>query len=280
MLDTLVEDSLQSVLFRLSVKEVAALAPSNLKLRAAVFSDSLWQHLCQQYWEGKQVLQRFLLLILTGNAQEALRQSLADSHRTRITKAELISISWSVRLKAAANRTWRLVDPWWQGGKATRIHFEHNGLASITDGALIDPHHSKFRWRFKSLSHSQAQTLNSTSRVLDNLGRFSRFSAHGVEAELGGRQLPMYVLRRHKKTWGWVMESCWFVLSSWPMQLRESGELDLDDNALPVTLDLQEESAFAFTTGGWHHFDRAGFSHESEDEMDPLDSVVRAGEDE
>mmetsp|Transcript_148482 Transcript_148482/g.262153 ORF Transcript_148482/g.262153 Transcript_148482/m.262153 type:complete len:281 (+) Transcript_148482:62-904(+) len=280
MLDMLVEDSLKSVLFRLSVKEVAALAPSNLKLRAAVLSNSLWQHLCRESWKGKQVLRRFKALCMTGNAQEALRQSLADSHRTRITKAELLSIAWSARLKAAADHSWRLVDPWWQGDAATRIHFEPDGFARIASGALIDPGHSSFRWRFKSLSQSQTQTLNSTSRVMDHLDRFSRFSARGVQAESGGRQLPMYVLRRHKQTWGWVMESCWFVWSSWPMPLRGTSDLlDLDDNRLPVTLELQKQQAEAFHMG-WRHFDRAGVPHDSEDEIDLDDEVVRLGEEE
>ena len=45
---------------------------------------------------------------------------------------------------------------------------------------------------------------------------------------------PQCVVRRHPETWGWILESCWTLQTSWPMPTREEEELreDLADDFL------------------------------------------------
>lgn len=281
MLDTLVDESLESILSRLSINEVAHMAASSRRLRAAVESNSLWDQLCRALWAGKQILRKFEVMRAGGNAREAARHSLADSHRTRITKAELLSIVWSFRFKAAAGESWQEHDPWWLGEAATRIRFRADGVARFERGPLFgnSGRRPRLRWHFINFSQHQQQALNNCQRTLDDLDRFSEFDERGIQAEVQGRPVPSYAVRRHKQTWGWVMESCWVVWSSWPMPLRESSEAwELDDDRLPVTFDAQEQEALAFNTGLPNP--NAGGHRESwVEEMDQDYEVMRAGAD-
>ena len=45
---------------------------------------------------------------------------------------------------------------------------------------------------------------------------------------------PQCVVRRHPETWGWILESCWTLQTSWPMPNRQEEELreDLADEFL------------------------------------------------
>lgn len=60
---------------------------------------------------------------------------------------------------------------------------------------------------------------------------------------IGGREVPTYVVSRHPSNWGFLLESCWTVYTSWEMPPREGPGCDksLLDDRLSVTMDDQWE---------------------------------------
>ncbi|CAN0365081.1 unnamed protein product, partial [Ectocarpus fasciculatus] len=62
-------------------------------------------------------------------------------------------------------------------------------------------------------------------------------------ASIGGREVPTYIVSRHRSNWGFLLESCWTVYTSWEMPPREGPDCDqsLLDDKLTVTMDDQWE---------------------------------------
>lgn len=248
MFDTFLDDSLTVWLSFLPVRDVARCAALNSRVLASALSNSVWDPFCEQLWRGKAVLRKFVELRESGNPREAFKQSLADSHRTVITKGELLSITWSFRFKASAGENWQSNDPWWIGEPATQARFQSDGSARFARGKLFGQQPPILRWRFVRFSEEALSALNQESGgAVDD---FSAFGARGVRARVMGREVPTYCIRRNKRNWGWVMESCWVVWSSWPMPLYGSpGAEELDDGMLLVTFELQQQQATSFNTG-------------------------------
>ncbi|CAJ1389972.1 unnamed protein product [Effrenium voratum] len=259
-------------LYRLSSLPACALgavAPASRRLRQVAESHAVWSLLCEGLWRRRAVLRRFTALRAEGRGREAYRQSLADSQRTKITKGELVSITWSFRFKAAAGESWQLSDPWWRGGQATRVRFRKDGGAAFKRGPLFG-RGPRLRWRLVRLPQSSLQALALVNTEGDN--DFTEFGERGVRASVMGREVPTYCVRRNKHNWGWSMESCWVVWSSWPMPERDSPEAALlAEENLPVTFDLQEAQAVAFNIG--QHPEEQE-EEEDEDEGSEQDEVV------
>lgn len=58
---------------------------------------------------------------------------------------------------------------------------------------------------------------------------------------IGGREVPTYIVSRHPANWGFLLESCWTLYTSWEMPPREGPDCDqsLLDDKLTVTMDDQ-----------------------------------------
>ena len=63
---------------------------------------------------------------------------------------------------------------------------------------------------------------------------------------LAGRVAPYYRLKRHSRTWGFILENCWVVYTSWPMPLKEEGDPELEDENLSMSIEIQYEEAVAY----------------------------------
>ena len=63
---------------------------------------------------------------------------------------------------------------------------------------------------------------------------------------LAGRVAPYYRLKRHSQTWGFILENCWAVYTSWPMPLKEEDDPELRDENLSVSIEMQYEEAAAY----------------------------------
>merc|ERR1712137_1353621 len=106
------------------------------------------------------------------------------------------------------------------------------------------------RWKFVKLKRATIDAMNSDARTKAVSSSCSGFGSRGVRVRVSGRQVPSYLIRRHKGNWGWIMESCWVVWSSWPMPTKDSSDApELDDERLPVTFELQEAQAYGFNAG-------------------------------
>lgn len=55
--------------------------------------------------------------------------------------------------------------------------------------------------------------------------------------------MPTYIVSRHPSNWGFLLESCWTLYTSWEMPPRDGPDCDrsLLDDKLTVTMDDQWE---------------------------------------
>lgn len=60
--------------------------------------------------------------------------------------------------------------------------------------------------------------------------------------------MPTYIVSRHASNWGFLLESCWTVYTSWEMPPRDGPDCDrsLLDDELTVTMDDQWEEVRLF----------------------------------
>lgn len=59
--------------------------------------------------------------------------------------------------------------------------------------------------------------------------------------------MPTYIVLRHPSNWGFLLESCWTLYTSWEMPPRDGPDCDLSllDDSLNVTMDDQWEEVRA-----------------------------------
>ncbi|CAE7647057.1 unnamed protein product, partial [Symbiodinium sp. KB8] len=154
---------------------------------------------------------------------------LADSRRSYIEEDELCSFTWSFRFKKSAGRTWLALDPWWQGtGAALQLRFNRDRTVEHIGRSLLGSPSPEFRWKFQQASGSRHPTL----RGKRPLGSFIRMVAPWGE-------FPTLVVRRAPLNWGFVLESCWALYTSFPLPKRGENR-DLEDESM-VTGEMQEE---------------------------------------
>ena len=269
-MESLLDESLSILLSLLPAVDVCHVDACGLRLHQVARCNAVWEALCSDLWHGRAVLRRFHQLRVQGEAREAYKESMRDAERTEITRGELLSIRWCFRFKSSAGESWQENDPWWQGSKATRVRFLANGRAKFLGRRLFGGRPPTLRWRLVRFRERVQRALN---RHAGSFEDFSDFGVRGVRAEVMGRAVPTYCVRRNKENWGWSMESCWVVWSSWPMPLRHSAEAaQLAEERLPVTFEVQESEAIAFNTG--RHTDEEEVDEDQCDSEDGQEVVV------
>lgn len=277
ILDSLVDETLVCFLTYLPVQDVGRIACGNRRFLTIGQSEPVWCALCEHLWKGKALPSKFILLRDAGHAREAYRQSLLDSKRTDICMEELCSIQWSFRFKAAAGDGWQESDPWWQGQSATQARFSPSGVIRFQRGGVLGQDPPKLRWRFVHFRDGFLNELDQQRVTVEGFESFSGFGRRGVCAKVMGREVPAYCMRRHKGNWGWVMESCWVVWSSWPMPVRSSDEAwELDDDRLPVNFESQRQQADRFNMG--FVSSSVDFMDDTEPDIEGNYAVIQYGE--
>eukprot|EP00471_Norrisiella_sphaerica_P006383 CAMPEP_0184482996 /NCGR_PEP_ID=MMETSP0113_2-20130426/4599_1 /TAXON_ID=91329 /ORGANISM="Norrisiella sphaerica, Strain BC52" /LENGTH=324 /DNA_ID=CAMNT_0026863095 /DNA_START=180 /DNA_END=1154 /DNA_ORIENTATION=- len=171
------------------------------------------------------------------DAKKAYENSILDSRRQHPTRDELLQFEWRFRFKESAGTHWMQIDPYWahdhKGSKfASTIvrKFDPNGTLRRLDNfeALrsFSEYNNDFKWAVKETS-SDGKLIK---RIQVN-------------------HFPSYVSSRHPKNWGFIMQSCWVLWTSFPMPARGQDEL-LDDNHLAVNVDDQMEEVHRYNFGG------------------------------
>ena len=234
------DDAALLILAQLDLCTLGRIAQANKYWSKQSLANSLWSSLHASRCAGK--VYRGLNSPREGPPhKEVLRDTLQDSTRTWLSEKELLSFAWSFRFKASAGPTWAEIDPWWQGGEAAQVRFHADGSATFTGFHAFDDNPPSFSWRFE----------RRTSGLRGPRGSFVRLL-------VGGRPVPTYVVSRHHN-WGFIMQSCWAVYTSWPMPRKAAGDATLTDEALGFTVDDQAREAEQYNFG-------ANSSDEDDDE--------------
>ena len=187
------------------------------------------------YTATQNLLTRPWLLVRPYEAspKAALRLSLADAKRLRISQEELTSLTFCVRLRDDGPLAQVLCfDPWWQGKSHGQARFSEDGRVCFTwppdpdePGAELNP--------FASMG---MRDLTLGWELLDGCV---------VQLLLGSSGGPQEIVCRHPDTWGWILYSGGTVWTSWPMPpcINVEGKLVCSDPLLrePVLCKLPSE---------------------------------------
>ena len=151
------------------------------------------------------LLKRPFLLAKAGESlpKAALRLSLADASRLRVTEEELVSTVFNVRLRNDGPLAHAIAfDPWWQGKGCGEAQFTPEGRVEFTwpevAGEVMDP--------FAAMGMQNP----SLGWELDLDGRL-------VQLLFNGHAGPQELVCRHPENWGWVLYSGGTVWASWEM---------------------------------------------------------------
>ena len=138
----------------------------------------------------------------------ALRLSLADAKRTRITVEELMALTFSIRVRSDGPLAEAAAyDPWWLNKGSGEARFERGAIRLSwpadpdpnSDGEPLNP--------FVMMGMSGDMAMDWSLELNGSL----------VQIFFHGQPGPQEIVCRHPINWGWVLYSqgtCW---TSWPM---------------------------------------------------------------
>jgi len=224
------EDGLVQILSFLSIKDVSTCCLTSKGWQGAGNDNLLWSNFCDKLWEGKVYIPEKFKRIKLENPKLAYRESLLDSSRQYVTEEELSSFTWNFRFKEQAGEEWVANDPWWQGQDPITFKFFLNGSMQRCDDYKILRDVER-KWRF----------VEECGGRRGPRGQFIRVNHY-----------PTYIVSRHPTNWGFLMQSCWVLLTGFPLPKlgsEELKELGLVDDKLSVTFQDQWEEAVAYNHG-------------------------------
>jgi len=233
---------------RTPVSEIIMLSRTSLFWRRLSRDKGVWARKCEEEWRGKHVPQIFRAM-LDAEPKAALRASLADAARTWLTEEELTGSEWCFRFKSAAGPSWLETDAFACGLPAVRCRFFKDGTVLRT-GDIVDLTGIDLRWSFAPPSRPPEGRRHGSSVHISVNGRtvptyaISRQCLHLRSARCAWRPLQLqhamlrYVVSRHPKNWGFLMQSCWALFTSFPMPPKGEDPL-LEDEHLAVTVEEQ-----------------------------------------
>jgi len=236
-----------------------------------------WEQLCEQEWATKVHVCDEAVDNIGSSALEAFRMARLDaSERHYVRRSELCydpvsqrGSVWSFRFKESAGAEWTTSDPWYEGREARLVVFLEDGrvrsfeeLSDSDEGNEMDDsnvallHLQNQRRRRGRLTETPVQmSWRFLTRPMDlptrEIGSYVRFN-------VGGRDVPTYSVRRAPtNNWGFIMESCWGLFTSFPLPKRSSrrsnqpgaGDRLLTDESLRITNDIQWREAFLYNVG-------------------------------
>lgn len=218
--------ALECVLAALGPRELARVARTCASLREMAHREALWAPLRARLWVDKaHVAQDALRLARQGRHRLAYAESLADAGREVLTHEELVGTTWSFRFTRQAGAAWTARDPFWRGGPAARVRFAEDGTVVPLGAGVERAIHARVTWRFLPARPGKPRGAL-------------------VRCGVNGRDVPTYVVSRHAN-WGFVLQSCWAVYTSFEMPPPGADDA-LEDENLPVTVEQQWREVLAY----------------------------------
>ena len=164
-------------------------------------------------------------------AKDVLKAAVADEQRTALTLGELTEFQWRFRFKRAAGTSWMAIDPYYSGKPAMTVDFHLDGAttrkSSETSNLMND---IKIYWRW-----GNSTTLDPASGT----------PCDRVRANVDGQDVPTYVVSRHPRHKGFMMQSCWALYTAFPMP-PPGEDPCLDDDALEIGFEQQAREALQY----------------------------------
>lgn len=229
-------------------------------------SPTIWGALCDVVWEEKVYVPDTIRSMRRMKPRRAFREAIVDSKRCHITREELLMFSWWSRMKASAGEHFTDSDAWWSSAperqRVLQFHADHT--TSWSAGAAGEQK-TGGTWRFVPRCCGRAQgewgrgvfdggsgqdeVSGSSAVAREHEPQFGSFLRG--RPRLAMRETPTKVVLRHTATWGFVLDSCWAVQTSWPMPGRGTDDA-LEDKALPLNVQNMRAEAARYNSGRTH----------------------------
>jgi len=260
----------------LSMKDMLALRLVSKYMREVASLDVVWVDRLKVLWDNKvrtnaydvamAVIEKFrgndAVLEpshdLTFNCFNVYMFSLRDSFRQHITNEELVKFDWYFRFKEATGSEWTSFDPWWQIPDENDLELVRLAKTCprrnsfLSDGTIIQ-HSDMLQYLDPGKTDPRVFLSTRVKRswkfVNDSLDFVPRGDGSYVKVTVQGKEVPTFVVRRSPtNNWGFILESCWCVYTSFPMPRR--GECpSLEDEAFVIKNKDQWREAFLYNHG-------------------------------
>jgi len=159
---------------------------------------SLWAAEVRWLWRDKvYVPEQFRAELRDGAAKKAYFGSLKDSRRNELTRHELCCFEWSFRFKETVGGQLLVDDPWSNRKPAATRAFAPDGSISPLKNWCSGT--EKRFWKFVSSTQLDCKQSEGACIQVNDYP-------------------PYQVFRYHN--WGFIMHSCWVVMTSFPMPLK------------------------------------------------------------
>ena len=217
-------DMVALIASNLPLQALGRLGCINIAFDAAVKTsvNHAWEVLCNTIWDGKVSIPATAIQARDArDSRLALKLSLEDAHRTQLSDEELTTLQWNFRFKLAMGESWTEMDPYWNHRQPTQVYFDANGAIHAKGFEMLESRNMKWCWK---------QATDGTTSL----------DRSCIEPSIDGRIVPTYHISRHAPTWGWLIQSCWVLYTSFPMP-PPGTDPTLDDEALPVTVERQSQ---------------------------------------
>ncbi len=165
---------------------------------------------------------------------------------------------FTTRFKEATGSEWTSFDPWWQIPDENDLELVRLAKTCprrnsfLSDGTIIQ-HSDMLEYLDPEKTDPRVFLSTRVKRswkfVNDSLDFVPRGDGSYVKVTVQGKEVPTFVVRRSPtNNWGFILESCWCVYSSFPMPRR--GECpSLEDEALVIKNKDQWREAFLYNHG-------------------------------
>lgn len=182
------DEILSSVFSHLTAADLAACCAVSRYWHTVGLGQEVWQPLCDALWADKVYVPTQARELRERDARRAYAESIVDSRRTHITRAELCSFEWSTRMKTASGPGWTGSDPWWQHKPSRSRRFHADGTVDFVEPRASDS-------PYASLTGAAESEATADGHIIRHRGNW-RFLWHprGVSTlahDGGGEGLPL-----------------------------------------------------------------------------------------
>jgi hypothetical protein len=200
-----------------------------------------WDYHCRKLWNDKaHICWHARQLKISHRSMEACWASHCDGKfRHEISPNELCfdpvsgrGTVWHFRFKETAGLAWTANDPWYAGMDARRMVFLPDGtVRRLLPGdddqqrpyRLGPPFFNAIEEDATDLNRMQSSTIEVKFRFIPSpMDQHVRPRGAYIRLNVGGRDVPTYIIRRSPTgNWGFVMENCWGIYTSFPLPHRK-----------------------------------------------------------
>ena len=243
LFETLPDDVICSnVLAFLDIESLSGMQSVSKRFNDLASRDTAgWDYHCRNLWNDKvHICWHARQLKIAHRCMEACWASHSDGQfRHEISPNELCfdpvsgrGTVWYFRFKESAGLAWTANDPWYAGMDARQMVFLRDGTVRrlIPDR---DDQHRPYRLGPPFFSAIEEDTTDPNPMqpsaievkfrfILSPMDQHVRPRGAYIRLNVGGRDVPTYIIRRSPTgNWGFTMENCWGIYTSFPLPHRQ-----------------------------------------------------------